>query len=832
MTRTTVDFGIDLGTTNSAISVLKGMDVEVIKNNEGWEYTPSAVFIDRNNATIVGRSAKERSEGDDQNVACEFKLQMGTNAVKEFTRSGRRMRPEELSAEVLKSLKGDVKQHTGEDIQAAVITVPAAFELPQCKATDKSAKLAGINFSPLLQEPVAAALAYGFQSESDKVFWLVYDLGGGTFDAAVVQVRDGVIQVVNHGGDNHLGGKLIDWAIVEQLLIPAVVRENKLADFHRGNPKWMSAIAKLKLHAEKAKIRVSRDASAEILIDFLCQDDDGEPVRFEYDLRRSEVEQMAEPFIIRSLNITKQILSEEKLAPGDIEKVLLVGGPTLAPYLRARLSDPKEGLGISLEFSVDPLTVVSRGAAIFAGTQRNPATMGAGVATLVAGQYALDLDYKPVGADPEPLVGGRVVSNNGQDFSGFSIEFVNEEARPAWRSGKVPLAAAGAFMVSLWAEKGKQNVFKIELTDPQGTMLKTMPDNLIYKVGMVMDTPPLIHSVGVGLASNEVKWYFEKGTPLPARKRNVHKLAVQMRKDHPSDSLRIPVYEGDKKKADRNSLIGMLEVKSTEIKRDLRAGDEVEVTIEIDTSRLIKTKAYIAVLDEEFEKVIELEQKIPELNVLEKEIEYEKKRLEVVRDKVNATGDSKATPILERLDDEQMLTEVEASFGAARTDADAAGKCQNRLRALKAAVDELEDALEAPSLLEEARQAIEWCGNVVEEYGGETDKQRYNMLKRELTTLMEARVLNPTALRMKIGQMDSLRVKVLTAQNGWWVNFLAQLEEHRAEMTNQSLSDQLFTQAMRAINNNDAEGLKSACRQLLQLLPPEQGRAMGIGSLT
>ena len=289
MASLTIDFGIDLGTTNSSIAVRKGTDTEVFKNNEGFEYTPSAVWIDKADRLIVGRRAKERCFDDRENAASEFKLQMGSTEERLFQRSGRRLKPEELSAEVLKQLKADVQQRSGEEVRSAVITVPAAFELPQCKATQRAAQLAGLHDSPLLQEPVAAALAYGFQNGSDKVFWLVYDFGGGTFDAAVIHMRDGMFQVVNHGGDNHLGGKLIDWEIVEQLLVPAVNAQNRLADFRQGNPRWIAAMAKLKHAAEEAKIHVSRDETAEIVIDYLCSDDDGKPVRFEYDLRRANV---------------------------------------------------------------------------------------------------------------------------------------------------------------------------------------------------------------------------------------------------------------------------------------------------------------------------------------------------------------------------------------------------------------------------------------------------------------------------------------------------------------------------------------------------------------
>ncbi len=258
MARTTIDYGIDLGTTNSSIAVLAGTEVKVFRNNDGFEYTPSAVWIDKSNRIHVGLLAKRYLEEDPENSCCEFKLQMGTNTAYKLAASGRQMLPEELSAEVLKSLKADVRRDTGEDIPTAVITVPAAFDLPQSAATKRAGELAGLADCPLLQEPVAAALAYGFQSESDRVFWLIYDFGGGTFDAAVVQVRDGVVQVVNHGGDNMLGGKLIDWAIVEQLFIPALTRGRRLGDFRRGNPRWRKAISSSRPRRPRSGSRAAR----------------------------------------------------------------------------------------------------------------------------------------------------------------------------------------------------------------------------------------------------------------------------------------------------------------------------------------------------------------------------------------------------------------------------------------------------------------------------------------------------------------------------------------------------------------------------------------------
>ena len=264
MSRTTIDYGIDLGTTNSSIAVLRGSISDVIPNNVGNEITASAVFFGRDGQEYVGQKAKDRQKDDRAagDVCIEFKRRMGTDHLYEFKSAARVMRPEEVSAQVLISLRGDVQQKLGEDVQAAVITVPAAFEARQCVATKRAGELAGFTQCALLQEPVAAALAYGFQADVTREYWLVYDFGGGTFDAAVMKAEDGSISVVNNNGDNFLGGSDIDWAVLDQLVIPALKTEFNLPEFRRGNKAWTTAIARLKYAIEDAKIRLSRSDTA------------------------------------------------------------------------------------------------------------------------------------------------------------------------------------------------------------------------------------------------------------------------------------------------------------------------------------------------------------------------------------------------------------------------------------------------------------------------------------------------------------------------------------------------------------------------------------------
>ncbi len=826
MSRTTIDYGIDLGTTNSEIAVFNGTSPEIIKNNEGAEYTPSAVWIDRNGRIHVGKRARQRLEDDPENAFCEFKLQMGQPTEYVFARTGKRMKPEELSAEVLKSLRADVQRLRGEEVRAAVITVPAAFKLPQCDATNRAARLAGFEVSPLLQEPVAAAMAYGFDLKSENVFWLAYDFGGGTFDAAVIQVRENGIQVVNHGGDNHLGGKLIDWEIVEQILIPEVKRQAsvRLVDLRRGNPKCRGAIAKLKMAAEEAKIRCSAEESVEIIIDQLCTDDNGDTVRFEYELQRRDVERLAEPFILRSINICRKVLAEQHLGPDDVERVLLVGGPTMMPYLRQRLMDPKEGLGIALEFSVDPLTVVARGAAVFARTQRLEVSeeerQKRYEEAQKRGEYAIQLEYKPASPDPEPVVGGKVVAPERVDLDGYTIEFVNETIQPNWRSGRVGLSPEGAFMTTLYAEKGPENRFSIELRNPTGTKVGTVPDHLSYIIIPVDTEQPLIHSMGVGLANNEMQFYFRKGEPLPARHREVLRTALPLRRGNASDILRVPVKEGENRRADRNYNIGSLVITGEQVRRDVPVGSEIEVTLDIDSSRLIHVVAEIPILDQEFDDVLKLGGGKPDQRQLEKEFEREKDRWKQLREKVSETGDAEAERVAHRIDSERMVHDVEVSLAAMSADPDAGDKCQNRLLDLRAALDEVEDKLEWPGLVNEAEKVISGGKQFINdpEFKAESDERRqFGDLVRDARRAIDAR--DRDLLERKVYEMRQVIVTVLVRHPGFWVARFDDLSKRKADMSNPQQAESYIAQGLRAVQSGDVSALRAAVLQLEGLLP-------------
>jgi len=820
MIRGTIDFGIDLGTTNSAIAVLRGIVTDVIKNNFENDITASAVHIDKRGSINIGQLAKNQLENEKNanDVHVEFKRKMGTAIDCEFKSAGRTMKPEELSAEILKSLRGDAQQRLGEEIQAAVITIPAAFEHNQCAATKKAAELAGLIQCPLVQEPVAAALAYGFQAAFTKSYWLVYDFGGGTFDAAIMRTEDGTITVVNHGGDNYLGGSDIDWAILEQIVLPELQRTYKLPDFTRGNKKWQSAFAAIKRSVEAAKIQLSRSETA-YLEACHFKGASSEEIELDFKLTRGALVNVSEPIIMRSINICKRVLKEKNLSPSAIERVILVGGPTLAPYFREIL---EVNLGIPLDFSVDPLTVVARGAAVFAGTQR---IEGKVLPKAISGQYKIDLKYKPVGADADPSIRGTVKAPTDSNVEGFTIEFINQQSH--WRSGKLPLKENGLFQINILAEKGVQNIFAIELLAPSGGKMVTMPDSFHYTIGMAISEQPITNSVSIALANNETEVFFKKGEPLPAKAKKILRSVQFVKKGSADHILNVPVVEGENDLADRNLHLGTLAIKGTDVRRDVPTGSEVEVTLLMDSPGIIRAKAYITMLDEEFEMVINRNDQIPNLLNLQREFNEESERLKTIKDNAINANEDKVVELLEEIEESKGLDDIKHLIDVAKADSVAAKKAIKLLLEIKIKNDKAEYALKWPALIAETNQNLDELDAIIEVHGTEDQKDRANKLREQAEELIQQKRTEP--LRHNIKCIRDLHNEVLFEQPEFWMGFFKHLTEQRSKMNDQEVAEQLFNQGLKFIEQGNAKGLRNVVAQLLGLIPQEEAEAIKKG---
>ena len=345
--------GIDLGTTNSCVSVLEGGSATVIANKEGERTTPSVVAF-KDGEIIVGAAAKRQVVTNPDTVSSVKRL-MGTS--EKVKANGKEYTPEEISAMILSNLKETAESYLGEKVTKAVITVPAYFNDSQRQATKNAGKIAGLEVERIINEPTAAALAYGLDKQDHTEQILVYDLGGGTFDVSILEIGDGVFEVKSTSGNNKLGGDDFDHRIVD-FLVETFKKENGV-DLTTDS----MAMQRLKDAAEKAKKDLSGMTSTQISLPFLSQGESG-PLHLEVNLTRAKFEELVDDLVESTLDPVRKALSDANLKASDIDKVLLVGGSTRIPKVQELV---KKELGKEPSKGVNPDEVVSMGAAIQGG---------------------------------------------------------------------------------------------------------------------------------------------------------------------------------------------------------------------------------------------------------------------------------------------------------------------------------------------------------------------------------------------------------------------------------------------------------------------------------
>ncbi len=346
--------GIDLGTTNSCVAVLEGGEPKVIPNAEGNRTTPSVVAF-KGDEELVGEVAKRQAVTNVKNTISSIKRKMGTSEKVEA--NGKKWTPEEISAKILAKLKKDAEAYLGEKVTKAVITVPAYFNDAERQATKNAGKIAGLEVERIINEPTAAALAYGLDKQDKLQTILVYDLGGGTFDVSILELGDGVFEVKATSGNNRLGGDDFDQRIVDYL-VSEFKKENGI-DLSKDK----MAMQRIKDAAEKAKKDLSSMTNASISLPFIAQNDDG-PVHMDVTLSKAKFEDLCRDLFDSTLEPVRKALKDAKLKASDIDKVILVGGSTRIPYIQELV---KKELGQEPNKSVNPDEVVAMGAAIQGG---------------------------------------------------------------------------------------------------------------------------------------------------------------------------------------------------------------------------------------------------------------------------------------------------------------------------------------------------------------------------------------------------------------------------------------------------------------------------------
>ncbi len=808
MGQRTYYLGIDLGTTNSAAAVFDGERISVVRTTQGTLLTPSIIRYDSRGALTVGAKAAKFLDSDPKNTRAEFKRLMGTATKLDFPAAKLARLPEELSAEVLRSLRNDVKDQYGFLPEQAVISVPALFELPQSAATTKAAQLAGFTKVELIQEPIASALAAGWTASEGTGFWLVYDLGGGTFDASLLETRDGMLRVVGHDGDNFLGGRDFDWAIVDWLLEEISKQEG--IKISRADAKWASAIRKLKHAAEEAKIELTRSDTADLSVPEFIEHD-GRTIEVSLTLDRSRLEQLTAPLVARSIEVCRRLLVAQQASA--LSRIVLVGGPTMMPWLRRMVS---EALQSPFAEGLDPMTLVAQGASVYAATaglEMQPAK-----AESVSG-CKLWLQFPAMSSDLQPYIVGKLLPEQHSPSSlPQRIRLIRADG--LWQSPETAIDPEGGFVLQVELLPRRPNIFKVEGILADGKVVAMQPATVTIVQGLTIADPPLSRTISVARANNTCQVYFEKGTPLPARRTisltTVESVAPAGTGSREEFALKIPVVQGEYEQAHLCRLVGTLEIKSTQIKASLPGGSQVQVSLEVDRGGQLSARALVPSLNQIFEQVAQL--LVPEASVavLEASLKSATDRMAELRANAFRQG-QKAT--LERLHKPQhLVSELERDISAAKGgDADAAQKARRSLIELDALIEELEVEKHWPELSRKAVRQVTGASMLVTRWGTESEKR---LLTDVVTAVEKAQHRKDVSeLQRQLRLAGELATAAYYRNPEVWEDEFREALSHVERASDQARAQSLVQQGNQALAAGDNDKLRDIVEKLWKLLP-------------
>jgi molecular chaperone DnaK len=637
MARLKIDYGIDLGTTNSSICRMEKGETVVIKTDILKDTMPSCVSINKKGNTKIGDAAYNTMKSDKRratkswrqetsNTYIEFKRTMGTDKKYYCANVDKYLTSEELSAEVLKMLKSFV---TDESIRAVVITVPAKFTVNQKTATMEAAKMAGFDRVELLQEPIAASYAYGLSSEQKNGVWMVFDFGGGTFDAALLKVEDGIMQVFDTEGDNYLGGKDLDAAIVDKVIIPYLQANYSINDILDDPEKNAVLRDAMKTYAEDVKNILSFKDKEDIISNLgdLGEDDEGEEIELDLSVTQQQVFEAMRPVFQKAVDICKALLQRNNLTTHDLNKLILVGGPTMSPLIRQML---REQVTPNVDTSINPMTAVATGAALYASTIDNEVKDE----DIEVGTIKLDVGYESTSVEKSEWVSVKLdKQGSGSDCPDkVMVEFVRDDN--AWSSGKTEIDDRGNVLeVSL--VEGKSNSFAINVYNAHGDQMPCFPAEITILQGAKVGAAPLPYYIGIAKwDSQKEKAIFiparglEKNKPVPAvGVINGLRTTHQLRPGDSSDILRIPVYQCDDRpetgrSAELYEYVSDVVITGYEVESHIPQNSVVDLTLKVDSSEQMTMEVYFPTTDFSITKTLktdkkqaesDAEQQIPEM---------------------------------------------------------------------------------------------------------------------------------------------------------------------------------------------------------------------------
>ena len=829
-----IKYGIDLGTTNSAITKIDKGESIIIKSDSQSDTTPSCVGYRKKGSVMSGVRAFNTLKADklkalksgkssDSNFWVEFKRTMGSDKKYNSSICDENFSSEQLSSEVLKKMKSYLQD---EVVKSAVITIPAMFNDNQKSATLKAAELAGISQAELLQEPIAAAMAYGLDEKTKDGDLLIFDFGGGTFDVCLVKMEDGIMQVKDTDGDNWLGGKTLDNAIVDELLIPYLNDNYSIQSYLDDDEKNILLKDALKIEAEKIKIELSFNKTCDIISDIgvYPNDDEGVEIEIDYTIDQSELEKVVSPIFQKAIDISLEVLKRNNIDGKSLTSLILVGGPTFSPVLRSlvekQIAKPNT--------SVDPMTVVARGAAIYA-TQFE-------ISEEIVDQtrdktkIQLELSYESQSVEVEEML---VVKLNEEKTEGdvpVKLNVSVKRSDGAWESDKSEFDATGE-IVDLTLVEGKPNTFEIIVTNEAGDKLDCEPSEITIIQGVKAGNATLAYSYGVEAIGDNGKanfFYFkglEKGVTMPANGEKTGLKTVKDLRPGTDDEINISIYQGgndaEGTRAINQIYVHTVKILGNDISKLLPKHSEVNLFLEIIRDGVMKISVDIPYLNETIDVDFDIQKQKDEddswFDDKIIEIEQEINQLEENNESLDSSEMNKIKSEVE---------EAKKNYESRKNDYDTRMKTRDDLRKSFNKLDKLEQGASWPNkekALKDAYYKLEEKNNESKNDNIEAELSR---IKGQMLT-----VINNKDSKMAeelTTELTSLMFSLFESEHGVAL-YIGLLQNFNDDFDSQPWSDKSKARTIldkglsEAASNPSKERILSYCRELWQLLPNPKG---------
>lgn len=793
--------GIDLGTTNSAVAVCEDGSARLVRNPRGEINNPSVVRVTEE-GLVVGAKARKFLHSDAGNTFKEFKRLMGNRTPSKPDRHGKRWLPEELSAVVLKQLKEMAESQENCSFDKVVITVPALFELPQSHATAEAGRLAGFQQVELLPEPVASGLAAGWSETEAGKAWLVYDLGGGTFDASLLEARDGLLRVVGHDGDNFLGGRDIDRAIVEWTLEQLQQRLGLHLDTQHIH--YPAVRRHLESAAENAKIRLSSTSHSLIELDF---DYSGENYELDLEFDRNQLEQLCQPLVQRSIDICLRLLRQHGLPREQLARVVLVGGPAHMPVIQQMVAQQLAPLA---ESEHDPMGLVAEGAARYAATISLGCLSSSGPAQPSQREADLWLQFPSVCSELNPGLLGRVLDTT---LGLHRVEISRADGQ--WESGPLSVDSSGLFLTDLALKMGTKNQFQLRAFDRKGTLLDLHYSPIIIHHGLSISDPPLSRSIGVALADGSVRKFIERGTPLPA-KRSFVQTTVETLLPNSTSTLEIPIVQGERSQARFCRKVGHLQIEAGQLNQILPAGSAVEITIEVDRGGDLRARARLPEHNKLIEGVAQLLMENTSPAQLLHQAEGLNPRLSQLMQQAFRERDEATLKQLNPLAD-QLQQSLRELARLQEEDSDQCQRLSRNLIELEAELELVEARAQLAELLIECEHSYHSTAAMVSEYGNEADQRILDECAKQLESAIDSR--RSTEVERLIERLNQLHHSVHRKSPYFWVDVFNYWSSYVHDAKNPKLANKLVEQGRAAIAKESYKELRRITNDLYALIP-------------